>query len=81
MGSLSQAGNPAALFALGVSGRTQRARALFSSLSRYLRDFGVAREAWPLQEERILRIFKRKAHQAWLYCCGVISPENTFHRH
>jgi hypothetical protein len=36
---------------------------LFSSLSRYLRDFGIARDAWPLQEERILRIFKRKAHQ------------------
>ena len=36
---------------------------LFSSLSRYLRNFGVARQAWPLQESRILRIFKRKAHQ------------------
>jgi hypothetical protein len=36
---------------------------LFSSLSRYLQNFGVAPEAWPLQEERILRIFKRKAHQ------------------
>jgi hypothetical protein len=36
---------------------------LYSSLSRYLRNFGVAREAWPAQESRILRIFKRKAHQ------------------
>jgi FRG domain len=36
---------------------------LHSSLSRYLQNFGVAREAWPAQEERILRIFKRKAHQ------------------
>ncbi|MFZ0934246.1 MAG: FRG domain-containing protein [Bryobacteraceae bacterium] len=36
---------------------------LYSSLSLYLRNFGVTPEAWPLQEERILRIFKRKAHQ------------------
>src|SRR5271169_7256838 len=36
---------------------------LYSSLSRYLQNFGVARQAWPQQEERILRIFKRKAHQ------------------
>src|ERR1700752_1974030 len=35
---------------------------LYSSLSRYLQNFGVAREAWPAQESRILRIFKRKAH-------------------
>ena len=25
--------------------------------------------------------FNRKAHHAWLYCAGVISPEKTFHRH
>jgi hypothetical protein len=36
---------------------------LYSSLSRYLQNFGVARRAWPEQEERVLRIFKRKAHQ------------------
>ncbi len=36
---------------------------LYSSLSRYLQNFSVAREAWPAQEARILRIFKRKAHQ------------------
>ena len=36
---------------------------LHSSLSRYLQNFDVAREAWPEQEARILRIFKRKAHQ------------------
>jgi hypothetical protein len=36
---------------------------LYSSLSRYLRNFSVAPEAWPEQEARILRIFKRKAHQ------------------
>jgi hypothetical protein len=35
---------------------------LYSSLSRYLQNFGVARRAWPEQEARILRIFKRKAH-------------------
>ncbi len=36
---------------------------LYSSLSRYLQNFGVAQPAWPQQEARILRIFKRKAHQ------------------
>src|SRR6185312_8250841 len=36
---------------------------LFSSLSRYLQSFGVAPEAWTKQESRILRVFKRKAHQ------------------
>src|SRR5690242_18135447 len=36
---------------------------LYSSLSRYLQNFRVAPAAWPEQEARILRIFKRKAHQ------------------
>jgi hypothetical protein len=36
---------------------------LYSSLSRYLQNFGVSPLAWPEQEARILRIFKRKAHQ------------------
>ena len=36
---------------------------LYSSLSRYFRNFGVSSEAWLDQEARILRIFKRKAHQ------------------
>ena len=35
---------------------------LYSSLSRYLQNFGVTPRAWPEQEARILRIFKRKAH-------------------
>ncbi len=35
---------------------------LFSSLSRYLLKFKVDAAAWPQQEKRILRIFKRKAH-------------------
>jgi hypothetical protein len=36
---------------------------LYSSISRYLQNFGVSPQAWPEQEARILRIFKRKAHQ------------------
>jgi hypothetical protein len=36
---------------------------LYSSLSRYLMNFGVDKAAWPEQEARILRVFKRKAHQ------------------
>src|SRR2546430_2897629 len=36
---------------------------LYSSLSRYFQNFHVAPKAWPDQEARILRIFKRKAHQ------------------
>src|ERR1051326_2752338 len=36
---------------------------LYSALSRYLNYHAVACDAWPEQEGRILRIFKRKAHQ------------------
>lgn len=36
---------------------------LLTSLSRYFCDFGIHPRAWPEQERRILRIFKRKAHQ------------------
>src|SRR6516225_3953599 len=36
---------------------------LYSSLSRYLQNFGVDQGAWAQQEGRILRVFKRKAHQ------------------
>jgi hypothetical protein len=36
---------------------------LQSSLSRYFQNFGVHPRAWANQEGRILRIFKRKAHQ------------------
>ena len=36
---------------------------LYSSLSRHFQNFAVDRRAWPQQENRILRIFKRKAHQ------------------
>src|SRR5215475_5798808 len=34
---------------------------LYSALSRYLMSYGIHPRAWPAQEERILRIFKRKA--------------------
>ncbi len=43
-------------------GQADAAWPLFSSLSRYLRDYGVHPSAWADQEERILRIFLRKAH-------------------
>jgi hypothetical protein len=36
---------------------------LSTSLSRHFKDFGIHPRAWPEQERRILRIFKRKAHQ------------------
>ena len=36
---------------------------LYSSLSRYLQNAKVDPRAWPDQESRILRVFKRKAHQ------------------
>lgn len=35
---------------------------LYSSLSRYLKQYGIHRKAWADQEERIGRIFRRKAH-------------------
>ena len=35
---------------------------LYTSLTRHLTYAGVHRDAWPGQEERILRIFQRKAH-------------------
>jgi hypothetical protein len=44
-------------------GQADGTRPLLSTLSRRLMEFGVRREVWPRQEERILRIFKRKAHQ------------------
>ncbi len=35
---------------------------LFSSLSRYLQSYKIHTDAWANQEQRIVRIFKRKAH-------------------
>jgi hypothetical protein len=43
-------------------GQRQADWSLYSTLSRYFIAFGVHRDAWPVQEKRILRIFKRKAH-------------------
>ena len=42
-------------------GQRDASAPLFSALSRYFIAFHVDRRAWPEQEERILRIFKRKA--------------------
>lgn len=42
-------------------GQRDASAPLFSTLSRYLRAFGVNPRAWSRQEERILRIFKRKS--------------------
>jgi hypothetical protein len=48
---------------------------LFSALSRYLHTFQVDPRAWPDQEERILRIFKRKATN---FLQHVPKPEDDF---
>jgi hypothetical protein len=42
-------------------GQRDASAPLFSAISRYLLSFHVDRRAWPEQEGRILRIFKRKA--------------------
>ena len=44
-------------------GQRKSAWPLESALSRYFREFSVQPDAWADQEDRILRIFKRKAHQ------------------
>jgi hypothetical protein len=43
-------------------GQANQAWPLESTLARYFRSFRVHRSAWAEQEERIQRIFKRKAH-------------------
>lgn len=48
---------------------------LYSSISRYFHSFHVNPEAWPEQERRILRIFKRKAH---VYLEQPPSPDDDF---
>ena len=48
---------------------------IYSSLSRYLRNFGIHQQAWARQEDRILRIFERKAH---LYLEHVPVEEDNF---
>lgn len=46
----------------GFRGQSDASWPLFSSLSRYLLYSKVHPDAWPGQEARILRIFRRKAH-------------------
>ncbi|MBI1227925.1 MAG: FRG domain-containing protein [Bacteroidetes bacterium] len=46
-----------------------------STLSRYFKSFNVHPEAWPQQESRILRIFKRKAH---LFLSRVPNEADSF---
>jgi FRG domain len=48
---------------------------LFSSLSRHFLMAGVNRGAWSKQEQRILRIFKRKAH---LYLSNPPDEDDSF---
>lgn len=46
----------------GFRGQGDAAWPMFSSLSRQLKYAGIHRDAWTGQEERILRIFRRKSH-------------------
>jgi hypothetical protein len=48
---------------------------LYSALSRYLMYAGVHRDAWAGQEERILRVFQRKAH---LFLDHIPPEEDSF---
>jgi hypothetical protein len=48
---------------------------LDSALTRYFRAFQIDRRAWPYQEGRILRVFKRKAHQ---FLAQPPDPEDDF---
>lgn len=48
---------------------------IFSSLSRYLKEYRINRRAWSDQEERIVRIFRRKGH---LYLDKVPGREDDF---
>lgn len=43
-------------------GQSNESWPVVSSLSRYFTSFNVHKDAWSHQEERLLRIFKRKAH-------------------
>lgn len=48
---------------------------LVSALARYLKNFRVDSAVWPAQEERILRIFKRKAHH---FLIAGTQPDDDF---
>ena len=56
-------------------GQSDARWSLASSLSRYLDSFGVHRDAWALQEWRIIRIFRRKAH---LFLDNVPAEDDVF---
>ena len=49
----------------GFRGHSDARWPLFSALSRHLRYAQVHTDAWAGQAERILRIFRRKAHLFW----------------
>ena len=46
----------------GFRGQSDSSWPIQSTLTRYLKDFKINKDAWEHQEERIIRIFKRKAH-------------------
>ena len=56
-------------------GHCDAAWPLFSALSRYFVSFHVHPDAWQAQESRILRIFKRKAHQ---FLSHIPDPDDDF---
>jgi hypothetical protein len=59
----------------GFRGQANAEHALYSGLSRYLMYAGVHRDAWAGQEERILRIFQRKAH---LFLTHIPPEDDSF---
>jgi hypothetical protein len=56
-------------------GHRKEAWPLASTLSRYFRNFRIDPRAWPQQEGRILRVFKRKAHQ---FLTQLPHPDDDF---
>lgn len=56
-------------------GQSDASWSLASSLSRYFVSFGVHPDAWSLQEWRIIRIFRRKAH---LFLDNVPAEDDIF---
>ncbi len=56
-------------------GQSNASWPMFSSLSRHLLNFGIDKRAWSHQEERIIRIFQRKAH---LYLTHIPDKSDTF---
>jgi hypothetical protein len=56
-------------------GQSNSSWPLYSKLSRHLISFGINPLSWGVQERRILRIFRRKAHH---YLEHLPSEEDTF---